>query len=127
MINIHQEISLEVNGEAIRFHEVLRLARWHGQLGFISDAIDAALVRQAAAQRGIKVSVEELQEAADEFRLSRGLVEVKAIRNYLANNHLTLKEWESHLEEEVIAHKLRNALTEDAVEGYFAEHRLLLE
>jgi hypothetical protein len=58
-------IAVEVNGEQIRLYDVLRLAKLSGKLRGFVEAIDAALIRQEATQRGYGLSDEELQQAAD--------------------------------------------------------------
>jgi len=124
MTDWDEETALEVNGEPLSLRDVLRSAKWRGQLGFIQATADGALIRQAAVQRGIEVSDDELQQAADDFRVARGLHEVEALEGWLAAHHLGFEEWESLLEDEVIARKLRDALTGGRAEQYFAENRL---
>ena len=120
-------IALEVNGDDIGLDEVLISAKFSGKIQFIDAAIDAALIRQAAEQRGIEVSDDELQQAADDFRLANDLNDAEATETWLAARHLSFEEWESALEDQAIAQKLRIALTEGHVEQYFAEQRLLFD
>jgi peptidylprolyl isomerase len=116
--------ALEVNGEGIRLADLLALAAWRGELRFLQSATDAALIRQEAARRGIGVTDAELQQAADAFRTQHGLREAAATRRWLRENHLTTAAWERLLEEDVRARKLRAALTDAAVEPFFAQRRL---
>ncbi len=67
MPSLSEYIALEIDGETISLQEVLRFAKW-GRSTFIKDAVDAVLIRQAAAERGIKVSDEEFQQEADKLR-----------------------------------------------------------
>jgi parvulin-like peptidyl-prolyl isomerase len=67
--------------------------------------------------------VDELQQAADDFRVERELYEAEELERWLAANHLTFADWELWLEEEVITRKLRDALTESRVEQSFAEKK----
>ena len=124
MTSLSEYIALEVNGETISLQEVLRFAKWSGQSIFIKEAVDAALIHQAAVERGIKISDEEFQQAADGFRAERDLYDAQATEEWLAANYLSYAEWEAVLEDEIIRRKLREALTGGSVEKHFAEQRL---
>ncbi len=124
MTSLSQFTALEVNGEQLSLADVLRSAKWQGQLGFLNAAADLALIRRQAAQGGIEVLDDELQQAADVFRIARGLHEAEEVEDWLAANHLTFADWERLLEDEVVTRKLRDALTESQVEQSFAENKL---
>lgn len=124
MAGLKDYVALEVNGEQVELESVLRKAKFTGQLQFLHDAVDAALIRQAAAQQSLEVSDEELQQAADEFRLEHNLHDVEATESWLAANHLSYEAWEASLEEQSLARKLRDALTAQKIEQHFAENRL---
>lgn len=68
----------------------------------------------AAAREVATVSVEELQAAADHVRRSRGLTAAADAERWLAEQHLTVTEWEDFLEEELLLAKLRAHVTRDA-------------
>jgi putative peptide maturation system protein len=126
MPRLSEYIALEIEGETISLREVLRFAKW-GRSTFIKDAVDAVLIRQAAAERGIKVSDEEFQQEADSFRTERDLYDADTTEAWLAENYLSYTEWEALLEDEMIKRKLRDALTAGAVEKHFVEQRLSLD
>ncbi len=116
--------ALIVNGETISLGETLTRAKWRGALAFLDEARDAALIRQAAGERGITVSEDELQEAADAFRQANGLHRAETTRRWLETNRLTDEEWAACLEQDALARKLRAATADPgAVEAYFAENR----
>lgn len=123
MTSLREYIAFEVNGEAVSLSDVLTLAKLGGKLQFIQDAVDATLIRQAASERGLEVSDDELQEAANDFRVARELHDTETTEAWLAANHLSQEEWESLLEESISAHKLRDALTSGRVEQHFVEQR----
>lgn len=81
------------------------MAKFRGQLEFIAQAVDAALIRSAAAEQGIEVSDEELQKEADDFRAARQLYEAKKTEAWLAANHLSQEDWEIQLEDEILRRK----------------------
>ena len=117
-------VALEVNGEVVSLADVLRLAKSTGKLQLIDDAINAKLICQAATEHGITVSDDELQQAADDFRIAHALSTPEETEHWLSERHLTFKDWESLLESDLIRHKLREALTADKVEPHFVEHKL---
>jgi len=124
MIQPNENIALEVNGQRVSLSEVLRLAKFSGKLQFLQDAVDAALIRQAAAQQGVEVSGPELQQTADTFRVARELHDVEATERWLADHYLTFEGWESMLEDELLASKLRDQLAAGHVEQVFAHEKL---
>lgn len=124
MAGLNDYVALEVNGKQVGLASVLRQAKFTGRLQFLHDAVDAALIRQAAAQQGLEVSDEELQQAADDFRMEHSLHDVDATESWLAANHLSYESWEASLEEQFLARKLRDALTAQKIEQHFAENRL---
>lgn len=127
MTNQSESIAMEVNGERVSLDDLLRLAKWNGQLQFVQAALDAALLRQAAVARGIKVSVDELQQAADDFRVTHELYSSESTEAWLKARHLTYEDWELLLEEQCLVHKLRELLTANRVEQFFAENSLDFE
>lgn len=119
--------ALAVNGEAVSLADVLAHAKWKNQLSFYQGATDAVLIRQAAHARALTVSAEELQQAADSFRRTHHLTDAAAAKAWLAARHLTVCEWQRLLEAEVLTGKLRDAVTANQIEPYFAEHRLTFD
>lgn len=115
--------AVKVDEADLSLADVLRSAKWLGELGFLEAAVDLALILRQADQLEIEVSDDELQQAADQFRIAHGLYEAGAVEDWLATNHLTLDDWERSLENEVLTRKLRDALTERHVEQFFAENR----
>jgi parvulin-like peptidyl-prolyl isomerase len=119
--------ALQVNGEEISLGSLLRQAKFAGRLEWVQAAVDAALVRQEAAERGITVSAEELQQAADRYRTERSLADSAATHAWLAARHLTVDDWVESLEEELLAAKVRVAVAGGRVEQHFAQHLLTFE
>src|ERR671916_1662181 len=101
MTELSEHIALEINGQEVGLSEVVRSAKWRGQLSFLRDAIDTVIIRQEAERRGLTVSDDELQQAADEFRIAHDLHDAEATEQWLTANYLTVEEWERLLEEEV--------------------------
>ena len=120
-------IALRVNAEEISLHDVLAGAKFRGDLDFIRQTVDAALIRAAAGQQGIAVSDEELQQAADDFRAARKLYAAQATHAWLAAHHLDQEDWELQLEDQILRQKVRRAVVEPQVDQHFAENRLAFD
>jgi putative peptide maturation system protein len=127
MIELSECPALRVKDEDVSLYAVLRIAKLTGQLQFIDDAIEATLIRQHAASQGIEVSDEELQQAADDFRVARDLHDAEATKTWLEARKLSYEDWELLLEDQLIAHKLREVLTAGRVEQHFVEQRLAFD
>lgn len=127
MIELSEFLALKVKDEEISLYDVLRIAKLTGHLQFIDDAVEATIIRQTALTQSIEVSDEELQQAADDFRSARELHDSEDTQGWLETHLLSYEDWELLLEDQVIAHKLREVLTAGRVEQRFAEQRLSLD
>ncbi len=127
MTVLSEYIALEINGHEVRLSEVMRSAKWRGQLSFLRDAAATALIRLEAERHGLTVSDDELQGAADEFRISHDLHDAEATEQWLNAHHLTIEEWEQSLEEDALKRKVRDLLTEERIDQHFAENRLTFD
>jgi parvulin-like peptidyl-prolyl isomerase len=114
----------KVNGESISLRALVQRARARDQIQFVEDSITAALVREAASQLGIEVSRSEIQQAANEFRESHGLVKADDAIRWLNDRGLTVHDWQNALEEDVLLAKFKAARFGPKVASYFAEHKL---
>ncbi|MBI2933522.1 MAG: peptidylprolyl isomerase [Planctomycetes bacterium] len=116
---------ITVNGRAVSFVEVLvRLKVDGAYAALVEGAVRRALVLEAAEQRGLSLSDEELQRAVDSFRAERGLDRVEDTERWLAENGLTLEDLEGELEGRALEAKLvAGVASPAAVEKYFVEHR----
>lgn len=85
------------------------------------------IVHQAAQERGIVVTPEEIQQEADRQRYQRQLESASATFAWLEEQLITPDDWESGIREQLLSRKLATALFEGEVEKYFAEHRLDFE
>ena len=124
MSELTDYIALEVNGEEVSLYEALRPAKARGDLQIVREAIDTAIIRQAAEDRAIEVSCEELQQAADDFRSAHDLTDAEATEGWLAARHLTFEDWELVIEDSLLKQKLCDSIGRGKVEQRFAENRL---
>jgi putative peptide maturation system protein len=116
-------VALRVAGQETSLRDLFAAAKFIGKLDFIEHVVRAALVRTAAAQQAIEVSDDELQHEADAFRTERGLYDVKSTENWLAARRLEQEDWEAQLEDQVLARKLRERVSQGRIEQYFAENK----
>ncbi len=85
--------------------------------------VDSALIRQALEENPVSVSDEELQEAADLFRLANGLADAATTHAWMARRGLTDEAFEGLLRDNVESRRLVERVTESELEGYFERHR----
>ena len=64
----------------------------------LQEIIQRKIIAQIARNSGLQVESKQLQRAADAFRLANELHSVRATKNWLRENHLTLDDLEDFLE-----------------------------
>ena len=82
------------------------------------------IIANAAAEAGIEIEVEELQQAADNFRLANKLNNTDETWSWLKKHGLSLEEFEESVRNQVISAKLAQHLFASQVEPFFVEHQL---
>jgi parvulin-like peptidyl-prolyl isomerase len=103
--------------------EIIYQLKLSGQMPVILEAIAARhAIAKAAAKAGIKVEVEELQQAADRFRAANNLELEKDTWQWLHKQGMSLDEFEQMLEATILGGKLAQHLFADKVEPYFVEN-----
>ncbi|GAB4376622.1 MAG: hypothetical protein Kow00121_24000 [Elainellaceae cyanobacterium] len=85
------------------------------------------ITEQAAQERNVIVTAEEIQQEADRQRYQRRLESAVATYNWLNEQLITPDDWEEGIRQQVLARKLAEHLFGSEVEKYFAEHRLEFE
>lgn len=90
----------------------------------VEQIVTRKVVRDAAAEAGIKVEAEELQQAADHIRLISKLKTADETWEWLKKNCLSLDDFEEMVYTNVISGKLAQHLFGDKIEPWFAEHQL---
>lgn len=96
-----------------------------GQLPVMRDAITSRKVIQAtAAEVGIDVKPEEIQQAADQFRKENNLQRAEETWNWLQSRGLSVEIFEDMISLSIIRSKLAEHLFNSQVESYFATHQL---
>jgi parvulin-like peptidyl-prolyl isomerase len=94
----------------------------------IPDVLDTIatqkIISAAVQEAGIAVTPEELQEEGDKLRLEKKLVKAKDTWTWLEKHHLSVKEFEELVHNNVEKRKLANHLFAPQVEKFFYEHQL---
>ncbi len=85
------------------------------------------LIRQTAEKKGIKVSDEELQQEADNFRKHYRLFKASDMNKFLDMTGLSLEDFEWEIETMLLYRKLKEHLFADKVENYFIENKLIFD
>ncbi|AUT03725.1 peptidylprolyl isomerase [Nostoc sp. CENA543] len=90
----------------------------------IEDILSFKIIQNAAEQAGITVSDQELQQAADQMRLSQNLKNADDTWEWLNKNYLSLEDFEKLVYKNTLSGKLAVHLFADKIEPYFYEHQL---
>ncbi|WP_427160500.1 peptidylprolyl isomerase [Aliinostoc sp. HNIBRCY26] len=90
----------------------------------IEDILSFKIIQNAAEQAGITVSDQELQQAADQLRLSQNLKNADDTWEWLNKNYLSLEDFEKLVYKNTLSGKLAVHLFADKIEPYFYEHQL---
>jgi putative peptide maturation system protein len=124
MPDLKSTIVASAHGVDLSLQELLRTLKLQGRLtSIITAALVEKVIAAAARKEGISVSAEELQSAADAFRLRRGLNKAADTERWLASNRLTQEDLEEGVERELLRQKLADRVTRDQVEPTFAANR----
>jgi len=112
---------VKIDDGAISVAEFLQTLKLSGQFeGLIEQLVRDRLTVQAAKKQGIRVSEEEIQERADQFRRVRGLHRASDTNKYLDALHVGLDEFEAFLTDGLYQEKmLARVCGEQAVQAYF--------
>src|SRR5262245_56713302 len=104
--------------------DVFRHLRRRGRLATVlrAAAIERHLHREAK-RAGLGVSAAELQAGADDFRARRGLHGAAETLRWLDGQRMSLDDFESRLEHDLLLQKLRDHVCRDRLAAHFADHR----
>ncbi|MBE8964810.1 peptidylprolyl isomerase [Nostocales cyanobacterium LEGE 12452] len=90
----------------------------------VEQIVTRKVITSAAEETGIKVETEELQKAADLFRLMNKLTSAEETWIWLEKHNLSLDDFEEIVNNTVVFEKLSQQLFADKIEPYFFEHQL---
>jgi parvulin-like peptidyl-prolyl isomerase len=105
--------------------DILQQVKLSSQFPAVVEAIAARrIVAHQSKELGLQISTEELQKAADSFRLKNRLVTVEQTVAWLKQHGLSLDDLEALMHHTVLAATVAEHLFSDQVEPYFAERQL---
>lgn len=124
MSQLDQITALRIAGQDVSLAEVVRSWQLCGRVELLAETARDLVIQNAIRKRGLSVSDEELQAAADQFRRDQKLERAVDTHNWLKERGWSVERLELHLERKLLHEKLvNNVATEDAVRQHFAEHR----
>lgn len=114
-----------VGGKDVSLHEALYTLKLKGQLGaVVSQTVTDRLIADAAARAGITVAADELQKAADAFRMGRGLNRADDTKRWLEHHQLSRADLEAGLRRAMLSEKMMHRIAPpERVQQYFTENR----
>lgn len=81
------------------------------------------IVAQTAEERNIKVSSEEIQQAADTFRRTNNLENAEQTYQWLSDQLITAEDWEEGIHNRLLIQKVAEHLFQTQIETYFAQNK----
>lgn len=112
---------VRIDDEVIGIEDFVRTLKLTGQFeGLIEQIVRDKLTVRAAKKHGVKVTPEEIQERADNFRRVQGLHRAADMNNYLNALGVSLDEFEIFVTDSLYQEKMMAEVCSDkAVEHYF--------
>ena len=90
----------------------------------VEQIVSRKIILAAAEEAGIKVEVEELQKAADFFRLTNKLTSAEDTYKWLEKHGLSVDDFEEIIYTNLISGKLTQHLFADKIEPHFWQNQL---
>ncbi len=90
----------------------------------VEQIVNRKVITAAVEEAGIKITTEELQQAADQMRALSQLTDAQATWEWLEKYGLSLDDFEEIVYITLLSQKLTTHLFKDQVEPYFYEHQL---
>lgn len=90
----------------------------------IKGIVNRRVIESVAKESGLTLEPEELQQAADAFRLTHNLLLADATELWLQEHYLSLDEFEEIVRISALSSKLAQHLFVDQVEPFFVGHQL---
>jgi parvulin-like peptidyl-prolyl isomerase len=112
---------VKIDGEAIGVAEFVQTLKLTGQFeGLIEQLVRDRITVRGAKKQGIRVTEQEIQERADQFRRVRGLHRASDTNKYLDAMRVSLDEFEAFITDSLYQEKMMQQVCSDqAVQAYF--------
>jgi peptidylprolyl isomerase len=112
---------VKIDGHPIDVDDFIRILKLTGQFdGLMEQIVRDRLTVDAAKKQGIRVTEQEVQERADQFRRVHGLHRAADMNRYLDNVRIGLDEFEAFITDCVYQEKMLQQVCDDrAAQAYF--------
>jgi parvulin-like peptidyl-prolyl isomerase len=112
---------VRIDDEVVDVGEFIRLLKLSGQFdGLIEQMVRDKITVKAARKAGVRLSDDEIQTRADQFRRIRGLHRAADMNNYLDALNVSLDEFERFITDTLYQEKMLDQVgTQREVEEYF--------
>src|SRR6201990_1196330 len=112
---------VKIDGEEVQLEEFIRVLKLTGQFQeLLEQFVRDRLAARGARKAGIKVTEEEIQERADQYRRVRGLHRAVDTNKFFDALRVSLEEFEAFITDSLYQEKMMsNVCGEKPVEGYF--------
>ena len=112
---------LRIDDELLQVEDFVRLLKLTGQFeGLVEQIVRDKLAVRAARKQGIRVSPDDVQERADQFRRVKGLHRAADMNHYLDVLGVSLDEFEAFVTDGLYQEKmLAEVCSDGAVQRYF--------
>jgi parvulin-like peptidyl-prolyl isomerase len=105
--------------------EIVQYLKHSGQFSMVLQGMAAhKIIIETAASAGIKVELDELQQAADRLRLANNLQQAEQTWEWLQKQGLDLDDFEEMARMNVLSNKLAVHLFAEKAEPFFVNHQL---
>lgn len=106
--------------------EVVDYLRLSGQFAeALNEVVKRKIAVKAAKDNGIEIGEDELQRAADAFRIANGMNKASETEEWLASHGISLEALESFLETNLLVSKMKDKLVDDTdKEEYLASEAI---
>lgn len=120
-----QNSMIYVNGIPVETQEIISFLKHDLSFRGICDKVlYQRIISDAAQERRVVVSSEEIQAEADRLRHELHLERASDTINWLSGHLLTAEEWEVSIHDRLVSQKLKEALFAQDVESFFIQNRL---
>ena len=112
---------VKIDGEEVQLDEFIRVLKLTGQFQeLLEQFVRDRLAARGARKAGIRVTEEEIQERADQYRRVRGLHRAVDTNKFFDALRVSLEEFEGFITDSLYQEKMMRTVCGDpAVQGYF--------
>ena len=120
----NKDITIDFQGISIKSTEIIAFLTQEMLIkGICQKILHQRIIQQAAREREVKVTPEDIQTEADSIRYHKRLEKASDTNAWLKDQIVTADDWEAGIFNRLLANKLAEHLFEREVEKYFAQNK----